>query len=129
MVKIVFVELLFYLSHLSLSFTFLFYQISDSQLQNSLKCLVDIINSETITLASVAVQAMGHVGICIPLPPLLLGSTAGEIATFWLSHNLLTHVLKPRLSYFKPLFPFGPSCMKNYESFSLVMISKLSKKL
>ncbi|KAL3625794.1 hypothetical protein CASFOL_030323 [Castilleja foliolosa] len=60
--------------------------ISESVLQSVLKCLVDVINKETATLASVAMQALGHIGICIQLPPLLLDSTAG--------------------------FPLGSSCMK-----------------
>lgn len=67
--------------------------ISDSQLQNSLKCLVVIINSETITLASVAVQAMGHVGICIPLPPLLLDSTAAAVSIWTILHEKLRKLL------------------------------------
>lgn len=48
-------------------------------LQSVLKCLVDVINMETSTLASVAMQALGHIGICTPLPPLVIDSTEGEM--------------------------------------------------
>ncbi|CAA3007764.1 proteasome-associated ECM29 homolog isoform X1 [Olea europaea subsp. europaea] len=50
--------------------------ISESQLQYILKCLVDVVTLETATLASVAIEALGHIGLCIPLPPLLDGSTS-----------------------------------------------------
>ncbi|XP_061372568.1 uncharacterized protein LOC133315038 [Gastrolobium bilobum] len=39
-------------------------------LQNTLRCLVDVVNSETSALASVAMQALGHIGLRISLPPL-----------------------------------------------------------
>ncbi|XP_051141908.1 uncharacterized protein LOC127258894 isoform X2 [Andrographis paniculata] len=55
--------------------------ISESVLQSVLKCLVNVVNIETAALASVAVQALGHIGICIPLPPLLMDSTAASIWT------------------------------------------------
>lgn len=66
-------------SPLTLVFVPPFHQISESVLQSVLKCLVDVINIETSTLASVAMQALGHIGICIPLPPLLIDSTGGEM--------------------------------------------------
>ncbi|KAL8545025.1 hypothetical protein ACS0TY_005289 [Phlomoides rotata] len=57
---------------------------SDSVLQSVLKCLVDVINKETSALASLAMQALGHIGICIPLPPLLIDSTEVSIWTILL---------------------------------------------
>nr|KYP73231.1 Proteasome-associated protein ECM29 isogeny [Cajanus cajan] len=39
-------------------------------LQNTLRCLVDVVNSETSALAAAAMQALGHIGLCISLPPL-----------------------------------------------------------
>lgn len=57
----------------------MFSQISDSVLQSVLKCLVDVINSESSTVASVAMQALGHIGICTPLPPLVVDSAEGEM--------------------------------------------------
>ncbi|KAL6564798.1 hypothetical protein OROMI_016248 [Orobanche minor] len=53
-----------------------------------LKFLVDVINKETATLASVAMQALGHIG---PLPPVLLDSTT--VATWTLLHDRLSKLL------------------------------------
>lgn len=55
------------------------HQISNSVLHSVLKCLVDVINNESPTLASVAMQALGHIGICTPLPPLVVDSAEGEL--------------------------------------------------
>ncbi|XP_059624994.1 uncharacterized protein LOC132268214 [Cornus florida] len=55
--------------------------ISESLLQRALKCLVDVVNSETATLASVAMQALGHIGLHVPLPPLLDDSSSVSILT------------------------------------------------
>ncbi|KAG8388927.1 hypothetical protein BUALT_Bualt02G0176200 [Buddleja alternifolia] len=65
--------------------------IPESVLQSILKCLVDVVNSETGSLASVAMQALGHIGICIPLPPLLLDSNAVSIWT--ILHDKLSKLL------------------------------------
>ncbi len=43
------------------------------------KCLVDVVNSETATLASVAMQALGHIGLRVSLPPLITDSTSGKV--------------------------------------------------
>ncbi|KAL2316898.1 hypothetical protein Fmac_030774 [Flemingia macrophylla] len=39
-------------------------------LQNTLRCLVDVVNSETSALAAAAMQALGHIGLRTSLPPL-----------------------------------------------------------
>ncbi|KAH6814295.1 ARM repeat superfamily protein, partial [Perilla frutescens var. frutescens] len=65
--------------------------ISDSVLLSVLRCLVDVINTETSTLASVAMQALGHIGICTPLPPLVIDST--EVSTWTLLHTKLSKLL------------------------------------
>ncbi|KAK7276642.1 hypothetical protein RIF29_17785 [Crotalaria pallida] len=39
-------------------------------LQSILRCLVDVVNSETSALAAVAMQAIGHIGLRVSLPPL-----------------------------------------------------------
>ncbi|OIW02801.1 hypothetical protein TanjilG_29577 [Lupinus angustifolius] len=39
-------------------------------LQSTLRCLVDVVNSETSALAAVAMQALGHIGLRVSLPPL-----------------------------------------------------------
>ncbi|GER40722.1 ARM repeat superfamily protein [Striga asiatica] len=64
--------------------------ISQSVLQSVLQCLIAVINKESATLASVGMQALGHIGICIPLPPLLVDSTA---ATCTLLHERLSKLL------------------------------------
>ncbi|CAB4278520.1 unnamed protein product [Prunus armeniaca] len=46
--------------------------IPDTLFQSTLKCLVDVANSETAALASVALQALGHIGLIVPLPSLII---------------------------------------------------------
>ncbi|KAI3814371.1 hypothetical protein L1987_19124 [Smallanthus sonchifolius] len=55
--------------------------ITDSLFQNTLKCLVDIVNSETATLASVAMQGLGHIGLCSSLPKLYHDSGTDDVLT------------------------------------------------
>ncbi|XP_019163794.1 PREDICTED: proteasome-associated protein ECM29 homolog isoform X2 [Ipomoea nil] len=55
--------------------------IPESLLQSVLKCLTDVVNLETPSLASIAMQALGHVGLSVPLPPLLHGSNPVAILT------------------------------------------------
>ncbi|KAL9404798.1 hypothetical protein Peur_001770 [Populus x canadensis] len=47
--------------------------------QKILKCLTDVANSETATLASIAMQALGHIGLRAPLPPLVDDSSSVDI--------------------------------------------------
>ncbi|KAF2582329.1 hypothetical protein F2Q68_00006897, partial [Brassica cretica] len=51
--------------------------VSEAVVQNAVKCLVDVVNSETAPLASVAMEALGHIGICGPLPLLVNDSSPG----------------------------------------------------
>ncbi|XP_062171204.1 uncharacterized protein LOC133876988 [Alnus glutinosa] len=53
--------------------------IPETLLQNVFKCLVDVVNSETATLASVAMQALGHIGLRVSLPPLITDSTSVDV--------------------------------------------------
>lgn len=53
-------------------------QVSEAVLQSILKCLVSVVNSESAVLASVAMQALGHIGLRVPLPQLVNDSTAGS---------------------------------------------------
>ncbi|OMP08278.1 Armadillo-like helical [Corchorus olitorius] len=53
--------------------------ISEELLQSTLKCLVDVVNSENATLASIAMQALGHIGLYGPLPLLVSESSSGII--------------------------------------------------
>ncbi|XVE59843.1 hypothetical protein DITRI_Ditri05aG0079400 [Diplodiscus trichospermus] len=45
-------------------------------LQNTVKSLVDVVNSESATLASIAMQALGHIGLYAPLPSLVRNSSS-----------------------------------------------------
>ncbi|KAF9665771.1 hypothetical protein SADUNF_Sadunf16G0158400 [Salix dunnii] len=47
--------------------------------QKILKCLTDVAISESATLASVAMQALGHIGLRAPLPPLVDDSSSVDI--------------------------------------------------
>ncbi|XVF04907.1 hypothetical protein REPUB_Repub05bG0125300 [Reevesia pubescens] len=53
--------------------------IPEELLQNTLKCLVDIVNSESATLASIAMEALGHIGLHAPLPSLICNSSPVSI--------------------------------------------------
>ncbi|XP_028798613.1 proteasome adapter and scaffold protein ECM29 [Neltuma alba] len=55
--------------------------ISEISFQNTLRCLVDVVNSETSTLAAVAMQALGHIGLRVSLPPLVNDSSSDNILT------------------------------------------------
>lgn len=59
--------------------TFIIIQIQEEQLQSTLKCLVDVVNSESATLASISMQALGHIGLSGSLPSLVCGSSSGEV--------------------------------------------------
>lgn len=48
-------------------------------MHSALKCLVDVVVSETATLASVAMQAIGHIGLRVSLPPIVNDSSSGKI--------------------------------------------------
>lgn len=56
----------------------IFAQIPEALFQNTLKFLVDVVNSEIATLASVAMQALGHIALRVPLPSLINDSNSGN---------------------------------------------------
>ncbi|KAH6836999.1 ARM repeat superfamily protein [Perilla frutescens var. hirtella] len=90
--------------------------ISDSVLLSVLRCLVDVINTETSTLASVAMQALGHIGICTPLPPLVIDST--EVSTWTLLHTKLSKLLSGDdiKAVQKTVIALGHTCVKESSS-------------
>ena len=47
-------------------------------LSSTIKHLVDIVNLETAALASIAMQALGHIGLRGALPPVICDSAPGE---------------------------------------------------
>ncbi|CAE6013918.1 unnamed protein product [Arabidopsis arenosa] len=51
--------------------------VSEAVTQNAVKCLGDVVNLETAPLASVAMEALGHIGICGALPLLVNDSSPG----------------------------------------------------
>ncbi|XP_030959197.1 proteasome adapter and scaffold protein ECM29 [Quercus lobata] len=55
--------------------------IPETLFQTTLKCLVDVVVSETATLASIAMQALGHIGLRVSLPPLINDSSSVDILT------------------------------------------------
>ncbi|PON75690.1 Proteasome component Ecm [Parasponia andersonii] len=55
--------------------------IPEALFQNTLKFLVDVVNSETATLASVAMQALGHIALRVQLPALINDSNSIDILT------------------------------------------------
>lgn len=54
-------------------------QVSEAVTQNAVTCLVDVVNLETAPLASVAMEALGHIGICGALPLLANDSSPGKL--------------------------------------------------
>ncbi|KAJ8751379.1 hypothetical protein K2173_016576 [Erythroxylum novogranatense] len=65
---------------------------TETLLQDILKCLTNVVNSETATLASVAMQALGHIGLRISLPPLV--TDFGSVHVLEHLHEKLTKLLK-----------------------------------
>ncbi|GLU18926.1 hypothetical protein SLE2022_352020 [Rubroshorea leprosula] len=53
--------------------------IPEELFQNTLKCLIDVVSSESGTLASIAMQALGHIGLCAPLPSVVIDSGSVHI--------------------------------------------------
>ncbi|GKV53417.1 hypothetical protein SLEP1_g59944, partial [Rubroshorea leprosula] len=104
--------------------------IPEELFQNTLKCLIDVVSSESGTLASIAMQALGHIGLCAPLPSAEeILFAAGEALSFlWggvpvtaheilktnytslsMSSNFLTGDMNLSLSNFSPIENSGDS--------------------
>ncbi|XP_065879858.1 uncharacterized protein [Euphorbia lathyris] len=65
--------------------------IPETLVLNVLKCLTDVVNSESAVLASVAMEALGHIGLRQQLPPLVGSSDSVEILS--LLHEKLSKLL------------------------------------
>ncbi|KAJ9146595.1 hypothetical protein P3X46_028837 [Hevea brasiliensis] len=65
--------------------------IPDTLFQNILRCLTDVAKSETAILASVAMEALGHIGLRVPLPPLC--DSSGSVEILSLLHEKLSKLL------------------------------------
>ncbi|KAF6155314.1 hypothetical protein GIB67_019840 [Kingdonia uniflora] len=96
--------------------------ISKDLLQSTIKCLVDVVLSETATLASIAMQALGHIGLRGPLPSIVHECGSGEVLTVLrekLEKLLLSEDIK---AIQKILLSLGHLCAKEI-SFSSINIS------
>uniref|UniRef100_A0A2P2M9G4 Proteasome-associated protein ECM29 homolog isoform X1 n=1 Tax=Rhizophora mucronata TaxID=61149 RepID=A0A2P2M9G4_RHIMU len=56
--------------------------VPETTLHIVLRCLTHVAMSETATLASVAIQSLGHIGLCMPLPPLMEDSRSVHVLTY-----------------------------------------------
>ncbi|XP_057955900.1 uncharacterized protein LOC131149465 [Malania oleifera] len=65
--------------------------IPETLLQSTVKCLIDVVNSETATLASIAMQALGHIGLRAPLP--LLVHDSNSVAILMVLREKLSKIL------------------------------------
>lgn len=56
-------------------------EVPETILQDTIKCLVDIVNFATAAVASIAMQALGHIGLRVALPSLLCDSGPVPVLT------------------------------------------------
>lgn len=100
--------------------------IPDTLFQSTLKCLVDVANSETAALASVAIQALGHIGLIVPLPSLIIDSNSVDILT--VLHEKLRKLLSgdDTKAIQKIVISIGHMCVKETSSLRLNIALDLS---
>ncbi|ESW13516.1 hypothetical protein PHAVU_008G203200 [Phaseolus vulgaris] len=92
-------------------------------LQDTLRCLVNVVNSETSALAATAMQALGHIGLRISLPPLHSNSDGILIMlSDKLNKLLLDHDMK---AIQKIVISIGHICVKETSSTQLDMALNL----
>ncbi|XP_050897841.1 uncharacterized protein LOC127104718 [Lathyrus oleraceus] len=93
-------------------------------LRKTLRCLVDVVNSETSALAAVAMQALGHIGLRISLPPLEDSNSDGILILLYdkLSNFLLSDDGK---AIQKIVISIGHICVKESSSFHIDMALNL----
>ncbi|XP_062082273.1 uncharacterized protein LOC133788708 [Humulus lupulus] len=86
--------------------------IPEALFQETLKFLVDVVSSETATLASVAMQALGHIALRVPLPLLINDSNSVDILT--ILHEKLRELLSGEdiKAIQKIVIAIGHICMK-----------------
>ncbi|BBH02426.1 ARM repeat superfamily protein [Prunus dulcis] len=100
--------------------------IPDTLFQSTLKCLVDVANSETAALASVAIQALGHIGLIVPLPSLIIDSNSVDI--LMVLHEKLRKLLSgdDTKAIQKIVISIGHMCVKETSSSRLNIALDLS---
>ncbi|MED6171999.1 hypothetical protein PIB30_046081, partial [Stylosanthes scabra] len=59
-------------------------------LQNTLRCLIDVVKSETSVLAAVAMQALGHIGLRVAIPPVDDSNSDGILTAL---HDKLSKII------------------------------------
>lgn len=93
--------------------------IPEALFQSTLQCLVDVVNSETATFSSVAMQALGHIGLCVPLPPLIDGSDS--VGILEILHERLSKLLSSddTKAIQKIVIALGQICAKETSSLQL----------
>ncbi|XP_056161044.1 uncharacterized protein LOC115693959 [Syzygium oleosum] len=91
---------------------------SEVLLQSVLKCLVDVVNSENATLASIAMQALGHIGLRVPLPSIADDSTSVAADIFMVLQEKLRKLLSgdDTKAIQKIAVSLGHVCMKETSS-------------
>ncbi|KAL5101551.1 hypothetical protein RYX36_005878, partial [Vicia faba] len=96
----------------------------DMFLRKTLRCLVDVVNSETSALAAVAMQALGHIGLRISLPPLEDSNSDGILIVLYdkLSKLLLSDDVK---AIQKIVISIGHICVKESSSSHIDMALNL----
>ncbi|KAG4953084.1 hypothetical protein JHK87_038678 [Glycine soja] len=93
-------------------------------LQDTLRCLVDVVNSETSALAAAAMQALGHIGLRISLPPLDDSNSDGIL--IMLSDKLSKLLLGDDIKAIqKIVISIGHICVKETSSTELDMALNL----
>lgn len=96
--------------------------ISGAVLQTAVKCLVDLVNSEDPTLASAAMQALGHIGLCVPLP-LLPHDSSSVTVLYILREKLAKLLLRDDIKAVQRIvIALGHMCAKE-SSFALISIA------
>lgn len=88
-------------------------------LQHTIKCLVDVVNLETAALASIGMQALGHIGLRATLPPIVYES--GPVSVLGvLKDKLSKHLAGDDTKAIKKIvISLGHICMKEVSPSSL----------
>ncbi|CAI0541306.1 unnamed protein product [Linum tenue] len=103
--------------------------IEESRLQDVLRYLTSVANSESPVLASIAVQALGHIGLRIPLPPIPDNNRSAHVLE--LLHEKLSKLLSgdDTKAIQKVIISLGHMCMKETSPPTLNLALELMFKL
>lgn len=88
-------------------------------LQHTIKCLVDVVNLENAALASIGMQALGHIGLRATLPPIVYESSPVSVLSV-LRDKLSKHLAGDDTKAIKKIvISLGHICMKEVSPSSL----------